>query len=184
MRTESVMVLLLAAMMTRGVKAQADATDDRNLPERFTWLWEYTAFKWMAKPSDPGVPIAVEVGPLVRVGRRNGIGWTGSFDLTHDIWFVATGPRYRRWLDRRAAFNVGASIPVAGNTRSGPIVEVGLSYADLVGITTRWEFFTPRGVSWGVGAELGSGAGAVATFASAIVIVVTIIRWSGVENIE
>lgn len=178
------MVLLLATMMARGVKAQENASTDRDLPERFTWLWEYIALKWIAQPSDYGVPIAVEVGPLVRVGRRNGVGWTGSFDLTHDIWFVATGPRYRRWLDRRAAFNVGASVPIAGNTRSGPIVEVGLTYADLVGITTRWEFFTPRGVGWAVGAKLGSGPGAVATFASAIVIVVTIIRWSGVENIE
>ena len=184
MRTESVMVVLLAAVMTRGVLAQDDATNDRNLPERFTWLWEYTAFKWIAQPSDRGVPIAAAVGPLVRVGRRNGIGWTGSFDLTHDIWFISTGPRYRRWLNRLAAVNVGASVPVAGNTRSGPIVQVGVNYADLVGITTRWEFFAPRGANWAVGAELGSGPGAVATFASAIVIVVTIIRWSGVGNIE
>jgi len=184
MRTERVMVLFLAALMARGVEAQETSTMDRDPPERFTWLWEYAAFKWIAQPSDYGIPIAVEVGPLVRVGGQNGVGWTGSFDLTHDIWFVATGPRYRRWLTRLAALDVGGSVPVAGNTRSGPIVEVGLSYADLVGVTTRWEFFTPRGVGWGVGAKLGSGAGAVATFASAIAIVVTIIRWSGVENIE
>jgi len=117
---------------------------------------------------EPFLPFALEVGPLARLGRKNGLGATVLLDLTHDPGFLAVGPRYRRWLDRSITLDLGASVPVTSNRQGGVLLRAGLSYADLVGVTARLEIDKRGRTAWGIGGELESKAGVIATAICAV----------------
>jgi hypothetical protein len=173
----------LVALVSLSILVALPAAGQQADPPRISLVAEYTLVGWIIPPRYPGFPAAAEVGPLVHVGNRHGVGWTLLLDVTHSDPFVGTGPRYRRWLGGRFALDAGASVPLTDFDWMEVVTQVGVSYADIVGLTTRVGLGGLDGFNLGLGARVGRGpglaAGALTAMALVIGRVVLGIQWWG-----
>jgi hypothetical protein len=159
------------------------AAGQRVEPPRLSLISEYSLVAPIVPPAYTAFPTAAELGVLMHVGDGHGVGWTLLLDLTRASPLLGTGPRYRRWLGHRLAADVGAAMTVVNDTWARGVVQTGISYADIVGLTARAGFGGQDAFDLGIGAQVGRGPGMAAGALTAMALVVggmiVAIQWRG-----